>query len=214
MPKVSRRSALLVAGTVAALAVTGSVLAASPSASPDASGSLSPSVEPSMPAASASPIASPSPSAAAAASPSTPPGLVKSPNDENGPETTTTVRGVVAKGVDGDGRPAFTLQSGGTTWTLSAGPSWFWGDKNPLAAFVGKTVSVAGSHRPGGSELDIDTVDGKPVRDPGKPPWAGGPWVVGPTHPGWKDWMANGKPGGGHGRDDAPGQVKRASPAP
>ena len=61
---------------------------------------------------------------------------------------------------------------------------------------------MAGEAEQGSTELDVDTVDGKAIRAPGKPPWAGGPWAVGPTHPGWKSWMANGKPG--KGQDKAP----------
>ena len=56
--------------------------------------------------------------------------------------------------------------------------------------------------------LDVETVDGTAIRAPGKPPWAGGPWAVGSTHPGWKPWMADGKPGNGNGRAGAPGQSK------
>ena len=37
-----------------------------------------------------------------------------------------------------------------------------------------------------------------------------GPKVVGSSHPGWKD----GKPGKGHGRENAPGQNKDKSKAP
>ena len=183
MPKVSRRSALVVSSVVAAVIVAGGVLAASPSPSGH-----------------------------------TPPGLAKSPKPDKGPEVATTVRGTVVKGVDADGKPTFTITVDGTTWTLSAGPAWYWGDKNPLAASVGKVVSIAGSHREGSTELDVESVDGKALREPGKPPWAGGPWVVGPTHPGWKDWMADGKPGkdkgDGHGRESAPGQQKKESAAP
>jgi hypothetical protein len=152
--------------------------------------------------------ASPSPST------NTPPGLTKSPKPDKSPQVAATVRGIVTKTVDGDGKVAFTLTADGTTWTLSAGPAWYWGDKNPLAASVGKTVSVAGAHREGETELDVETVDGQALRAPGKPPWAGGPWVVGPSHPGWKEWMADGKPGKGNGRETAPGQVKKESAAP
>jgi hypothetical protein len=74
-------------------------------------------------------------------------------------------------------------------------------------------VTIAGDQE-GDAEVDVDTVDGKAIRAPGKPPWAGGPWVVGPSHPGWKSWMADGKPGKGHGRENAPGQLKLASPTP
>jgi hypothetical protein len=50
----------------------------------------------------------------------------------------------------------------------------------------------------------VETVNGKALRAAGKPPWAGGPKVVGKIHPGWKE----GKAGRGHGRDGAPGQHK------
>src|SRR5262245_51473612 len=123
------------------------------------------------------------------------------------PEVDVTVTGTVQQGTDGQGRPTFTVTANGKTWELSAGPAWFWGDKNPLKAFVGKSVTIAGSSQTGSSELDVATVDGTAIRAAGKPPWAGGPWHVGSSHPGWKPWMANGKPGG-HGRDNAPGQHK------
>jgi hypothetical protein len=61
----------------------------------------------------------------------------------------------------------------------------------------------------GGTEIDAESVNGKLLREPGKPPWAGGPWVVGQRHPGWKPWMAGGKQG--HGRENAPGQLKDKS---
>jgi hypothetical protein len=157
--------------------------------------------------------ADPSPSAG-------PPGQTKpdkSPNPnkpdkaakvDKGPEVAVTVQGTVTKGTDEKGRPTYTVTAGGKTWELSAGPSWYWGDKNPLNAFVGKSVAIAGKTHAGETELDVETVDGKSLRAAGKPPWAGGPWVVGETHPGWKPWMADGKPGKGLGRENAPGQLK------
>ena len=125
-----------------------------------------------------------------------------------GPEVAVTVQGTVTKATDEKGRPTYSVTAGGKTWELSAGPSWYWGDKNPLNAYVGKSVSIAGSTHEGEAELDVETVDGTALRAPGKPPWAGGPWVVGETHPGWKPWMADGKPGKGLGRENAPGQLK------
>ncbi|MDO8484334.1 MAG: hypothetical protein Q7S35_05255 [Candidatus Limnocylindrales bacterium] len=130
---------------------------------------------------------------------------------DKGPETALTLTGTVNRTTDEKGRPTYTMTVGGTTWELSAGPKWYWRDNNPLAAFVGKSVEVAGTHREGETELDVDTIDGKALRLAGKPPWAGGPRVVGKIHPGWKDWKADGKPGKGHGRDDAPGQTKDES---
>jgi len=124
------------------------------------------------------------------------------------PEVAVTVKGTVTKGTDEAGRPSYSVTADGKTWQLSAGPSWYWGDKNPLNAYVGKSVSIVGSTHAGETELDVDTIDGKALREGGKPPWAGGPWVVGETHPGWKPWMADGKPGKGLGRENAPGQLK------
>ena len=149
-----------------------------------------------------------------AASPSPSGGPTKSPKAEKGPEVAASVAGTVSAATDADGRPSYTITANGKTWTLSAGPAWFWGDKNPLAAYVGKSVTVAGTSHANETEVDVETVDGKAIRAPGKPPWAGGPWVVGPTHPGWKEWMADGKPGNGHGRENAPGQQKKESATP
>ena len=132
----------------------------------------------------------------------------KAAKPDKGPEVAVTVKGTVTKGTDEAGRPSYSVTADGKTWQLSAGPSWYWGDKNPLNAYVDKSVSIAGSSHAGDTELDVDTVDGKALREGGKPPWAGGPWVVGKTHPGWKDWMADGKPGKGLGREAAPGQLK------
>ncbi len=138
-----------------------------------------------------------------------PPGQLKE-RPAKGPEVAVEVRGTVARTTDDKGRPTFTLTAGGVTWELSAGPKWFWGDKSPLAAHVGKTVLVAGTHHEGETELDVDAVDGTALRGAGRPPWAGGPKVVGESHPGWHG-ASNGN---GNGRDAAPGQLKKASPAP
>lgn len=151
--------------------------------------------------------ADPSPSAGA-------PGQTKpdkAAKADRGPEIALTLRGTVVRTTDGKGRPSFTMTVDGTTWELSVGPKWYWGDRSPLAAFVGKSVEVVGTHHQGETELDVDTVDGTALRTSGKPPWAGGPKVVGSIHPGWKAWKVDGKPGKGHGRDGAPGQTKDKS---
>ena len=219
-----RRSILLV-GVVAALAIAIPVMGADPppSAGPSASADASPSSAPSA-SSEASPSAAPSdpatPSAESAQPGATPDtvtaprpdktpdpasdsGPNKGPKGDKEPEVPVTVTGIVKQATDGQGRPSFSLTAGTKTWELSAGPPWYWGDKNPLAAYVGKSVTVAGEAEQGGTELDVETVDGQAIRAPGKPPWAGGPWAVGPTHPGWKSWMANGKPGKGHADDGA-----------
>ncbi len=130
---------------------------------------------------------------------------------DKGPEIAKTMTGTVASSLDGKGRPTYTMVVGGVTWELSAGPKWFWGANNPLAAYVGKSVEVTGTYHAGETDLDVATVDGKAIRAAGKPPWAGGPKVVGSRHPGWKD--------GKTGKDHAPGQnktkpAKSAEPTP
>jgi hypothetical protein len=205
--RTNRRFLLAVGALIATLAIALPVLAASPSPSTSASTGPSPSTAPAPTTAPAGTTA-PAATAAPAATPK-PTKELKGPEDEDEtPEVSTTVSGTVTQGTDGDGHPSFSVTAAGTTWTLSAGPPWFWGDKNPLQASVGKSVIIVGHHHAGSTELEVETVDGKAIRAPGKPPWAGGPWVVGKIHPGWKSWMADGKPGHGHGRDTAPGQNK------
>ena len=136
------------------------------------------------------------------------------------PEVAVTVEGTVQEGKDGQGRPAYTLTANGKTWELSAGPAWYWGDKNPLKPFVGKSVKVAGSTHEGSSELDVETVNGTAIRAAGKPPWAGGWKVVGEKHPGWAQWKVDkhaakdaAKAAAGHGRPDWAGP-KSPEPSP
>jgi hypothetical protein len=133
-------------------------------------------------------------------------GHAKEPKPSKGPEIALTLTGTVATTTDAKGRPTFTMTVGGVTWELSAGPKWYWLDKNPLAAYVGKSVKVVGSHHAGENKLRVETVDGKAIRAPGKPPWAGGPKKLGKIHPGFGH-------GQGHARDGAPGQLKDKSGA-
>ena len=185
-----RRFGLLGAVTVLAMAIAIPVLAADPSPS-------------------AAPPGQTKPDKSAKPDKANNPGQQKKAEKaEKGPEVAVTIEGTVQQGTDGQGRPSFTVTAAGKTWELSAGPPWYWGDKNPLAAYAGKSVKIAGSTHEGSSELDVETVDGTAIRAEGKPPWAGGPWVVGSSHPGWKSWMADGKPGKGLGRENAPGQLK------
>jgi len=187
MRRTDRRYLLLAAGLVALLAIAVPALAADPSPSGEPPGQTRPEKpgEPEKPG--------------------------KPEKADKGPEIAATLRGTVERSTDGKGRPTFTMTVDGTTWELSAGPKWYWGDRNPLAEHVGATVEVAGTHHEGQTDLDVETVDGAAIRAAGKPPWAGGPKVVGEAHPGWKDWKAEGKPGNGLGRDKAPGQNKDKS---
>jgi hypothetical protein len=194
MRTISRRSTVLVVGLVAAVGIAIPVWAASPSpASSPSSGS--------QPEKSAKPDKSSKPGNPGNGAK---PGNAAKP--DKAPEVAVTAHGTVKATADAKGRSAFTLTDGAKTWDLSDGPPWFWGDKDPLKAYVGKTVTVAGTTQTGDTEIDVETVDGTAIRAAGKPPWAGGPWVVGPTHPGWKSWMAGGKPG--KGADSASGKTK------
>ena len=77
---------------------------------------------------------------------------------------------------DAKGETGYTLTVGSTAYTLDAGPPWYWKDKHPLKPFVGKSVVVVGEQGQGTTEVDVQSVDGKAIREPGKPPWAGG-WM-------------------------------------
>ena len=133
-----RRRILLVGATiVAALAVAIPVMGADPSPSGGPPGQTKPDKSP---------------------NPNKPDKAAKA---DKGAEVAVTVQGTVTKGTDESGRPTLQLTADGKTWQLSAGPSWYWGDKNPLNAYVGKSVSIAGSSHAGDTELDVETVDGK-----------------------------------------------------
>lgn len=131
------------------------------------------------PTGSAVPVASIAPDATRAPKPDKPPKAAKSP------EVEVTLTGVVGTRAGADGRPEFTITVAGTVHLLDAGPAWYWGDANPLKPYVGKRVTVVGGQRTGATEVEVRTVDGVAVREPGKPPWAGGWKRVGERHPGW-----------------------------
>src|SRR3954469_11963090 len=166
--------------------------------------------------------ASPSPSAGAAAATHKPEGThgphatkgPKAPGDkENGgaDEVAVTLKGTVQATKDTDGESSYTLRSGGTTYTLDAGPTWFFGDAYPLAPYAGKSVTITGESPTGSTEVDVLTVDGKTLREPGKPPWAGGWKVVGKVHPGWSQDNAD-KLNGKFAHCFPPGQCKDKAP--
>ena len=164
------------------------VLAADPSVSPSATAAPTPA-----PTAAPTPIPTAAPTAApaATAAPTEKAKPEKSPNPnkpdkaEKGPEIAVTMTGTVGTRTDADGRTEYTLTAGAKVVVLDGGPTWFYGDKHPLKAYVGKRVTITGSQRAGADELDVETVDGKALRAPGKPPWAGGWKHVGVKHPGW-----------------------------
>jgi hypothetical protein len=95
-------------------------------------------------------------------------------------------------------------------YELDAGPAWFYGDAHPLEPYVGKSVVVTGEQRAGTTEIDVDTVDGTAIREPGRPPWAGGWHRVGSAHPGWSQEKAD-RFEARFGDCFPPGQCKKAS---
>jgi hypothetical protein len=113
----------------------------------------------------------------------------KEPKAERSPEPTVTVHGLVSATKRADGTTDTTIASGGSTLHLRVGPPWFVAATDPLAPFVGKTVTIVGEQD--GDTLDVDTVDGVAIRGPGKPPWAGGWKAVGAGHPGWSQAKAD-----------------------
>ena len=121
-----------------------------------------------------------------AAKPSTPPGQAK----EKVPSAPITISGTVESATDADGATTYTLTDGGKTYKLEAGPTWFF-ETYPLEAYVGKSVTIEGEIAEGSDEVDVISVDGKALREPGKPPWAGGWKRVGERHPGWSQEKAD-----------------------
>lgn len=145
-----------------------------------------------IPALAASPTPTPvGPTASARPDASEKPGKGPKAAKEKTPAVEVTLSGTVATRTDADGNPEYTLTVGSTTYTIDAGPSWYWKDKHPLKAYAGKRVTIVGEQRQGSVEVDVTTVDGKPLREPGKPPWAGGWKAVGKDHPGWTQEKAD-----------------------
>jgi hypothetical protein len=180
-------------------------LAADPSASPDTpssaepqhSAAVAPSAEPERsgePEVSAEPeeSAEPDDSAAPAERAAEPEedGKPDKGHKDKAPEHPVTLQGTVTTGTDEDGDPSYELASGGKTYQLDAGPPWFYGDNHPLKPFVGQSVTLTGEAAEGSTEVDVLTVNGTVIREPGKPPWAGGWKRVGENHPGWSEEKA------------------------
>lgn len=130
------------------------------------------------------------------------------------PGNPITVNGTIESSTGGDGEVSYTLEDGGTTYTLDAGPKWFfYKGAYPLDQYVGKNVKVEGEIAEGSTEVEVTAVDGSALRDPGKPPWAGGWKVVGEKHPGWSQEKAD-RFEAKFGDCFPPGQCKDKSKAP
>src|SRR5687768_9404177 len=70
------------------------------------------------------------------------------------------IQGTVESSADADGNATYTIRSGGTTYVLEGGPSWFYGDNHPLKQFVGDSVTIAGQKAADSNEVDVETVNG------------------------------------------------------
>jgi hypothetical protein len=106
-------------------------------------------------------------------------------------EQPITVAGTMARSIDAEGETVYTLQSGTETYILEAGPWWYRSDDHPLGPYVGMDVSITGERPVGATEIDVLSIDGTVLREPGKPPWAGGWKRVGEPHPGWTQAKAD-----------------------
>ncbi len=215
------RLVALLCGSAIVLTMVGAVMAATPS--PELSSSPATSEAPVAsvaPSASVAPVAAPlaAPSAAPTAAPSAAPKSAATPKPAKTTETPdadeviATLKGVLSTKADADGDVDYYIGD----VRLSVGPPWFWGDKHPLKGLVGKSITVTGHMETGnpakakanakakdsGPEFEVLTVNGKTIREPGKPPWAGGPKAVGPSHPGYAGWSKN--HGNGNGAKSTP----------
>jgi hypothetical protein len=200
--RIGRRArpvAAIVTLIVMLAVVTLPTLAADPSASPGAPSSSAAPEQSVAPGESAEPVATATPEASAEpATPAAKPEATGKPDkpdqgpkekQDKAPEQSVTLQGTLSAGTDEDGA-TYELTSGGKTYQLEAGPPWYYGEDHPLKPFVGESVTVTGEAAEGSTEVDVQTVDGTVIREPGKPPWAGGWKRVGERHPGWSEEKA------------------------
>jgi hypothetical protein len=217
------RASAAICAIAAVVLVAVPVLGVDPSRSPSTGSapagppSDAPSSLPASAPASSSP--SPAPAATSSAEPSEgddqggkPDKTDKTAKSQDTPEQPVTLSGVVgaASGEKGE----FTLTVGSSVYQLEAGPPWWWGDANPLAAVVGKHVTITGEQAKGSTDVDVLAIDGTAIRAAGKPPWAGGWKVVGPKHPGWAQWKADKLAGKGLDNGHKTDPQEQPSPSP
>ena len=107
------------------------------------------------------------------------------------PESPVTLIGRLGTRTNAQGETEYTLTVGSTVYVLHAGPPWWWGEDHPLAGLVGESVTITGEAAEGSTDVDVFTAGGETIREPGKPPWAGGWKRVGEKHPGWAQWKAD-----------------------
>jgi hypothetical protein len=196
----ARPAAAIVTLIVMLAVVTLPTLAADPSASPGTPSSSAAPEQSVAPEESAKPMATATPETSSEpAAPAAKPEATGKPDkpdpgpkekQDKAPEQSVTLQGTLSVGTDEDGGQTYELTSGGKTYQLDAGPPWYYGEDHPLKPFVGDSVTVTGEAAEGSTEVDVLTVDGTVIREPGKPPWAGGWKRVGERHPGWSEEKA------------------------
>ena len=108
---------------------------------------------------------------------STQSGSTRTDQSAKAPEREVTLTGTLGTQTAADGATEYTLTNGGTVLNLDAGPAWFFPNAYPLAPYVGQQVTIVGEQREGSTSVDDLSVNGTALREPGKPPWAGG-WKV------------------------------------
>lgn len=129
------------------------------------------------------------------------PVLAARPGDsEKAGKAPITLTGTIQLAADSKGRPAYTLTSGLTTYTLKAGPRKLTGAGSPLNQYVGQSVTITGRLAGGNNQVNVFSINGTALRGNGKPPWAGG----------WKG-VGAGRPGRLQGDCFPPGQCKDKS---
>ena len=136
------------------------------------------------------------------------------PEDETAePESAVETRqGTLEAVTDADGDVEYRLTDADGSIELSVGPPWFWGENHPLDGVSGDVTVTgelddgtppahadAGNRADGEPSFDVFTLNGEEIRAAGKPPWAGGPAVVGGSHPGYAGWSRGQAASGGRG---------------
>jgi len=189
---IDRRRVVVLAIALAILlaVVALPALAADPSGSPSTEPSATATTEPAS-----TPTATPVPETTAAPAATVAPETTEAPRPDKvkpdkakgpkTPEVAVTMTGTVATRTDADGDTEYTMAADGRTLVLDAGPAWFFGDDHPLEPYVGTSVTITGASHEGSDDVEVATVDGTLLREPGRPAWAGGWKAVGEQHPGW-----------------------------
>lgn len=141
------------------------------------------------------------------------------PEDETDAQVPSveTRQGIVEAVTDVDGDVEYQLTDATGTIELSVGPPWFWGENHPLDGVTGDVTATgeldrgappahananAADRADGEPSFDVFTLNGEEFRAAGKPPWAGGPAVVGESHPGYAGWSRGQAASGGAGEAD------------